>query len=516
MLSANAINADMSSDGKTWYVLVQDASFHLQVHIRLSGEKLLDYSCNCKNFQADGLCSHVVSGILYVRQQSSNATRELPKIRQSKSRELPRVKNLVANIPEEQLGNFILDYSKKDELFRLLFYARFIDQIDSGQISDFIDKIFPVIKSQQAKVPAKQIRQFIVVSRELMSQVQMYFSQQDLLKAFQIIFLLLKKSFYIHHYIGDAKSNFEQNHLELIRNYNEVFQSIEAPEFKERAHEMQLNLLESSFIKVEISEERKLWAPFIKSQTYVKRIQDIVSRQLSEGAQKSMSTKYFLTVLDLLTSDDGEINQKLLNQSYQSIYRLIHILIDNPFLGNTIDILKKIYLTYPLKHQLAITVLKAIPPDDYDEAFFDKNVALFEETNDLRFLEHCQKDRQRWDNQLGKIELRLNDLTNRQPLIRFYLFTEEVEKAKDSLLQSLDIVLLEKLDVQFASRDSRFIYKAYEMLTREYLSHHFGLKTLSFVDRIKRRIREWGGDKLLRQYNQFLQEEFSSREYLTP
>ena len=492
---------------------VQDSSFHYQINIQLKGEKLIDYYCNCNQFRTDGLCSHVVAAIFFVRQRSSPIKQERASSKGPKSKELPRIKNLLSSISQDSIADFLFDYSKKDELFRLLFYARFIDQLEPTQIPDFIDRVFPVIKTSQTKIQAKKIRQFTIVSQELMGQVQMYFSQQDLLKAFQIVFLLLKKSFYISHYIEEPNPVFDPNHLELIRNYNEVFKSIEAPEFKERAHEMQLELLQSSFVKADIVEERKLWAPFIENEQYRDQIREIISQHLNDSAQKSSGTRYFLIMLELMVSRDDELDDRLVLQSYQGVYRIIHLLIENHYFHGSYKTLKRIFVVYPLKYQLAFTLLKAIPPDTIDRDIFHRCIEFFEISSDMRFIEYMRKSSY-WESDQSVIEKNLVASSDKEPLIKYYLYVDDMTKAKRHLTEGLSIQLIERVDEMFALKDQVFLLDSYQVLTREYLNDHFGIKTLSFVDRVKRRIVDWGGDVMLGKFNKFIVKEFPSRKYL--
>ena len=109
------------------------------------------------------MCSHVVCALQYVRKEQQLISARKAESGSKKGKRITS-KGVVSQMNRLELAQFVLDYAKKDSLFKMLLSARQYEMLSYEEREALIDHSFPVLKTLNQKASAKSVNGFISFS----------------------------------------------------------------------------------------------------------------------------------------------------------------------------------------------------------------------------------------------------------------------------------------------------------------------------------------------------------------
>lgn len=516
LLEANAIHGAPTVNAPNyWALTVKDQSFHYEVKVHLVKDKIKDYDCNCVKFLKGEMCSHVVCALQYVRKEQQLISARKAESGNKKGKRITS-KGVVSQMNRLELAQFVLDYAKKDSLFKMLLSARQYEMLNYEEREALIDHSFPVLKTLNQKASAKSVNGFISFSEELSSVYTDFLSAQNYVDAYKLIFLLVKKSFYIKSKITKENARFLKNHVTLLELFKEITEIIEAPEFKEEINTQIIELITSSYITANLEEEKQIWIYLYQKKHIKEELRVIVKNLLKKGKgeNEDLDSYYFFGTLDLMLTPDSEIKEKISNLDNQSKYRYIQTLMTLSAVPETSELLEKFILYTSVNTFLIKQVLEKITATSISAELENRLVELFAKHEDSYYLEWLKSKTDDLSQLEGRIELILSEYPSKDLIIQFKLMQDKPEEAIQVMEQNLDLDVIKKYDRTLIKSNAKEILSLYKTLCAQYMTTHFGPKSREYLISVYQHLDAINAEKLKKELQSFMKNEFSTRNSL--
>ncbi|RMF29260.1 MAG: SWIM zinc finger family protein, partial [Bacteroidetes bacterium] len=101
----------------------------LEVEVQVSPSKVLAASCECEEFQGQGMCPHV-GAVLFALRREQQQRKERKRTRKPPTRRLT-VNAVIEQAPPEELLAFVRQYAKTNRAFALALKARFAGAVST-------------------------------------------------------------------------------------------------------------------------------------------------------------------------------------------------------------------------------------------------------------------------------------------------------------------------------------------------------------------------------------------------
>ncbi len=511
LLEQNSINAIPKSD-HLWDITVADQSFHYQLTITIKGDTIRNYQCNCNPYLSGNLCNHIAAAILYIRAKKQELLEQKSKKRRASIR-ITKIKDIVNKMTPEEMNQLITDYTKRDDLFKLVIYARKYDMLNESEKQNIIERSFPAHTQIGQKVTAKSLNSFLAICEELKAQYSKLISLENFREAFTLILLLLKKSFYIKSKMTTDHKGFNTNHNKLLENYYEIIEIIEAPEFKFLALDKTLELLNSSYISMQTEAEQNLWINIYNKPSHHPQLLEITSKYLSIGKSEDLKSYYFILSLQLLLNKDRGAD-RLLEIDAQQSYRIIQVLLQIQHVDGVKNLLKDIILTKKANNFLALQILGSMPSNYYDDNLRDAVIKLYISSGNTKFLDYIIFKEGENSDSKSYLEKRLKEHADPDNLINYYIQENRDTEAIVQLQDHLKMDRLMKFDAIFHNNHPEAILDMYKELCDDYMESHFGPQSRAYLLNIYQHLEKIGAIKIKNALIQHIQSEFAKRKSL--
>ena len=497
-----------------WSLTVIDQSFHYEVYALIERDRIAKYSCNCIKYQQGQLCAHVVSSLMIIRKIINSETLKKPeKTKPTGSRSL--VKKIVAGMNKIELSQFILDYTKREPIFKMLLLARQYENLTYSERIDLIEKSFPPLTAVGQKPSAKNINSFLAFNEEMSFVYNDFISHQNYVDAYNLTFRILKKSFYIKSKLQSDHLNFIKNHIYLLGQFNEITEFIEAPEFKEEIDSQIIELITSSYISANIVEEKLLWIYVYHKAALKAELQNIISQLIRKGKDQSdLESYYFFCTLDLLLTDKTLWEQKIKSIDNQSKYRIIHNLFALKTVEAKVSLLSQFIIYTDLNAHLIKQILIHIPQESLSEELENRLIELYARHEDsalIKWLMDCGQNREDFEDRLEK---KLSQYPSKDLIIQYKLLQKRPEEAIRIIKENLSLDLLSKYDIFFNADHSDDLIGLYKEVCLQFMNGHFGPASKDFLVGIYTHLDQIEAHKIKQKLQTFIKEEFSSRQSL--
>lgn len=512
LLEKSAINAKLKSTN-LWDITVADQSFHFQLTLTLKNDIIKEYQCNCNQFLSGKLCSHVCSALLFVRSKKDIIIQQKKATKRTTNR-LTKIRDIVKQMPKEEISQLILDYAKRDDLFKLVIYARQYDMLSSEEKVNVVERSFPIHTQIAQKVTPRSLNNFLAVCEELKAQFSKLIGTENFREAFHLILLLLKKSFYIKSKMTSEHKSFLDNHKRLLENYYEILEIIEAPEFKFLALDSTLELLSSSYISMESEEEQHLWINLYNKPSHHKQLSVITNKYLSIGKSEDLSSYYFIYTLQLLLDRQDKEGTVLEIDSQQS-YRIIQVLLKLQHVNGVKQLLKDLVIHKKANNFLALQILAALPNEFYDDDLRNTVIDLYVKSGNSEFLDFIVFEDGNVEASTKYLESRLHEHSNPGHLINYLIQEDRKEEALEHLDKNLDLKVLMKFDNQLYSDHGEAVLQLYKNVCDQYMESHFGPQSRDYLINIYQHLQRIGATKIKNKLIDHIQSEFAKRKSLT-
>ena len=137
-----------SKEGKSLYIFhTQEENQTIETEILLKGSHVKSSRCDCNEKDKDEYCKHIVVGLFLIRRDKSKP-KPKPKKRRSNSYSVDQI---LENISNEELVNFVKAYARKDQKFNLTMKASFARRVSTGDIDEKYHKILDKIIKPSTK-----------------------------------------------------------------------------------------------------------------------------------------------------------------------------------------------------------------------------------------------------------------------------------------------------------------------------------------------------------------------------
>ncbi len=501
-----------------WELVIIDNNLHYDTTLVLDGGKLKSYDCNCNRFDTQSMCSHVlVSGIAVrkkidaIRIEKKKGSRDTLKMRSG----IKSIQPLLNSLSKTELEDFLTSMSRKSPHFRLLLQARFLEHLNPEHLEGFIEQIFPALQQANQKLPASRINSFIEISNELKVHFKNLLSSHNLIEAYNLAYLHLKKTFYIKHQVTKEHLKLEKLHQELLANFKEIFKMIEAPEYKEFIVGQLVELLSASYISANKREEQELWIMLLLENEGQEFVRDLSNQHLIKSRFNDYESLYFIKTLEILSAPNPEkIIELIIKKDTQETYRIIHILINYKYLKEANLTLQLFYVKKELNHPLSKITIENIEPiaessDELESTTLD-NLFRF---RDIFFIDQLIRISGLHDRHIDRIRDQLNTITDLTFKGKVLLKIGHHKDAIALLSEHLTWELLKNFDATLIEIDEKVCLQMYQRVMNNFLGDHFGRHAQDFIKEVFDRVQVLGAQHWLRTLKTRIQKDFPERKF---
>lgn len=476
LMDSNAVSGGCSKSH--WDLIVRDQNYHYQVGAKINSQKIKSYQCNCKRSTNNLLCGHVVAALIYIRREQ-HRVKAAPTRRPS----MRKVNELISGLNKSELISIISAYSRKSNEFKLQLLAQLYDTLSNQEQIQLVERSYPTHTENTQKVAPKAANTFLMISENLILHLSNFIINEDYIQAYNLILRLLKKSFYIKSKLTREHKKLEQNHENLLRQYNVLIENVEAPEFKTVVIKETFDLLSSSSISADTKAEQLLWLQLYRDSTNRDHLLRIIHAYLAKGKSKSLGSYYFIKSLGLLIDPNGDqINVNSIDR--QESYRIVLILVGLEQLEGVEELLKQFVLRKKVNHFIAKQIIDNIEISTDEPAVIKAFLDLYISSGDADFLVKLRASQVNTAAIDNLINHYFEELTDPQHRIQYYLAVERYEEAIDVLKNDSSAALLNKFVKTLKETHQAEMVELYLTECSCYLKNHFGPKSREYLANI--------------------------------
>jgi hypothetical protein len=205
-----------------------------ETEVQLIGSKVKIASCECENFLQQGICPHIAATLMKLNdnRKEQEALRKIKQAHLIEANTSTRltIPNILKNINDAQLIEFIADYARTDKQFALALKTRFAgDLAATSDIAEhyktLIENTLKNAKNPKGKFTPKGWLQVFTLLDELKQKAETRYKTGELSSSFALIALVLPL---IHKFMrpSDApKFKLEKRQIllvEILRGYSEL------------------------------------------------------------------------------------------------------------------------------------------------------------------------------------------------------------------------------------------------------------------------------------------------------
>jgi len=493
----------------SYETVVEERSIRYETHISLKTSNLKTHHCNCVAWQKHGICKHVIAAIFAIRNTIATNAIEAKKTRSKVSKRKSSVDALLTQITNDELQQFVKAYSRKDKLFKLLLQGRFVNLLSEDELKSYVESSFPVLTKANEKVTPKQISTFLQVSDVLEPQFKAYIAQKDYVEAYRLIFLMLRKSFYIKSKLQTEKASFDNSHAQLINNYLETLNLIEAPEYREFLYLELKELLGTSYISANTYEERQLWLSLYRDLSK----HDILGELLEtyrNHRHEDVDSAYFMMMLQLLLAGSEEQAQIINDSDLQVAYRVLQLLQQYKDLPGVASIMSTYFCNKTLSNPLARLVISNLQ-NDIGQVLIDTGINYYLKYKNNEYLEWIKQHTTDWPATSHQIMSALEAKNDSFLKVQFHISNESFTEAGDVIKADNNWKLLTHFDETLFALAPDLVLNLYKNHIQTYLTEHFGLQSKDYTRMVFQRVYKVGGEKARKALASFIRDQFGER-----
>ena len=488
--------------------IVEERSIRFNTLIKLRGHRLSSHHCNCIKWGAEGFCHHIASTLIVIRKNFlDKKDASLKKKAKRTSGRKGSVDMLINQISPDEMLLFVKSFAKKDKLFKLLLQGTFVELLSQDELVLFIESSFPILTKPNEKISPARINLFLQVVEVLDVQFKDYISQKDYIQGYRLNFLQLRKSFYIKSKVKTERPKFESYHRQLINNYLETLNLVEAPEYRAYIFGELVELLSTSYISANTLEERHLWLSLYKDKEQHASLRDLTKIYQSHQ-HADISSAYFILMLELLLT---KTQTELINKAdLQTAFRVIQLLQRHKNLSGVTKLMKTYFINKPLSNSLASLILSYLE-DANKPNLISACINYYLKYKQDVYLTWLKKNGAQWDQIALEITSKLKKSKDHFLEVQFHLANDQVPEALEVIRTQQSWKLLTQFDEHLYHLDKKIMIDLYKDHIRKYLLDHFGTQAKDYSITMIQRIFKIGGDKAKSSILSYIKKEFKDR-----
>jgi hypothetical protein len=508
-----------------YVLLVKDENLHETEFLKPFTKKQ-KVTCDCSEFVKNGKCSHIVAGLFALRsrlqsEEENKINKRKQNIQKPKNNKL-NTSTILENITEEELKNFVGAFSSKNPKFSTALkvtFARKIDLEDNySKYKQLLDSIIKPVTTRDKSVSANEIKMLISVVKDLSEQFYDCLALEQFLEGFLIVENVINKVEYTKYHYEQAEKELNQYSKLFHSHIVSLLKADIAPELRKSIFEFLINLSKLSYYSYN---DARLNAIFIIFNNYKNEYEDndmlssIVAEKLASSFTKWENKPVLFTLQQLLSYKEEKkaisISGNNAKFSIEIIDNLIkldaikeaELLVNNLIQKDTTN--KNLY--YKL---LELLILK----EDYKE-FINQASSIFIKFKDFRIIDSIQKSMS--ESQKAKafklITKNLKESKESQFKAKYFLKIKDKASLIKLVIDEKDFRLIMSYDKYLINDYFEELNKTYLIATSQYLDTHIGTHSSVFITELSQHLHKIGGDKILKNINKLILENYSHRSH---
>jgi hypothetical protein len=538
LLAANALRQLKEVEKNLFLIHFTEGSSSTQkveTEVQLTGNKVKIASCECDTFMQNGVCAHIAASLLQLNEQrkAKEAAKKEIKAQAIEASTTTRltIPNILKNIDDAQLIDFIADYARSDKQFALALKTRFAgDLAATGDIAEhyktLIDNTLKNAKNQKGKFTPKGWLQVFTLLDELRQKAESRFRNGELPTSFALIAIVLPL---IHKFMRPSDSpkiKLEKRQVQLV----EILRGFtELPISPELSNEMWAFLSNewTQSVRHPFSERLFDWLfKQAKSEERTEKLLALVDHQLYVNRSFLEAKERLLTQKIQILQKAGRIeeaSQLILSASEQP--DVLYFAIENAFANRDFKLAKSL-----CRNGLAIFGGSPNAVDhienlllDIAEAEFDRVGILdyaekrFYKSLDLKYFEKMKivgLSAKKLDEILETLENQPLRLERRDALAAIYTSEQRFDKLTALILQVQSLDLLRRYGVDLWRQDTEGAIELHKKVIYEYLMSHLGRPPAQRIRQVLEMHIQRGGFELAAKLRQDFNRDFPERHSL--
>ncbi|MDZ7877292.1 MAG: SWIM zinc finger family protein [Saprospiraceae bacterium] len=505
----------------------------IETEVQLVGGKVKTAACECDTFKLNGMCAHIAASLLQLNEQkkAKEAAKKEIKVQQAieaSTNTRLTVPNILKNIDDAQLIDFIADYARTDKQFALALKTRFAgDLAASGDIAEhyktLIDNTLKNAKNQKGKFTPKGWLQVFTLLDELRQKAESRFRNGELPASFALIAIVLPL---IHKFMrpSDApKIKLEKRQVQLVeilRGFNELPIS---PELSNEMWDFLSHEWQQS-VRHPFSERLFDWLfKQAKSAERTEKLLALVDHQLHVNRSFLEAKDRLLTQKIQILQKAGRIDeacQLILSASEQP--DVLYFAIENAFANRDFTLAKSlckngltIFGNSPNALDQIESLLLDIAEAEYDRVdILDYAEKRFYKSLDLKYFEKIKAiglSTKKRDEIIKNLENQPLRLERRNALAAIYTSEKQFDKLTALILQVQSLDLLRRFGVDLWRQDTEGAIHLHKKVIYEYLMSHLGRPPAQRIRQVLEAHLQRGGLELTTKLRQDLIGDFTER-----
>lgn len=485
--------AIVENDKQLFTTIVKDSKDY-EVEVFKPFTKSQKFSCECLFFKANGYCKHQIAVLYALRNHfqdiiESKARQKTEAVSQRKAYQAITVSNLLQQINNQQLVDFVRSYAKTDKKFALALKIKFASKIDmpdnEAKYKYILDSLVKPVTGIAKNVKSADVRVFIQAVEELLAQAGDNTALEQYAESFYILKSCINKVNYCKNHYPFFQDELTNINIKLHIEFSNLLDHRLSVELKEKIINYIKELADTSYYRYDHVNHHIIKICLDKKILNSNELKEVLLRQ----SKKSYRTDEELSVIfALLYHLEGGKNSSYLPADKVYLYEsIINQLIIAGWLYDAIQLVEKLVNKFPKSFNYRFTyiaiLLKLGKTDELTKAIFESYLA----TNDLRFID-LAKDvlgAQQLQSLFADIK---KDLLNRtsdiQLLLNFYLRAELMDDLMEMLEKLEDFRYLMSYDKILYQKYSERLAILYEKMVESYLNTHVGSVSNTFIDEL--------------------------------
>lgn len=310
-----------------WSFDVKDGSSY-EIEILISPSKVVNYSCDCKHFKTNGSCKHIIAALYHLRmiktkkvERNSKPTRSVPK--------KLNIPNILNQIDQSELKNFIRNYARKDKKFSTALKATFARKIElennEEKYESILNSVIRPATGTDYSISAQSIKHLLSVAAQFDAQFEDAVSLKQYTEAFYIVKSLLGKIAYVNHWTKSENELILNANKHFHKQFRLLLELEIAPSLEREMDKFGLELCNRSYYHIAHAEHNLLLILLdpLRLESKEQKLVDLLSRKLSSSLLHDYELEKLWTIRQYFVEKKIDLpKQKTPSLSSHSVYRI--------------------------------------------------------------------------------------------------------------------------------------------------------------------------------------------------
>ena len=515
---------ELTETEKNLYTAVVRDGKDYEVEVYKPFTKTQKFSCECLFFKANGICKHQAALLFAVRshiQDILDSKEEKKKVVKTEKRAYHSltIGNILNQINQEDLTDFVRNYSKTDKKFALAFKIHFARKIDlqdnEAKYKGVLDALIKPVTGLEDRVKASDVRAFVHAVEELVAQAGDTTALGQYAESFHILKNCINKVSY-------SKTHYNYFHTELAQLSNRLHEELAilmqqtlSIELKENIEKYISELSETSYYRYEDINHNIVRICIDLGFLDHTAILEILYRQVEKTYRTDTELCVIYAFIYHLT---GKKQVLELPQKHYNLYEtIINQLISAGWLENASRLAESMIKKFPKSFNYRFTYIALLLKLKQDKGLSKVFIESYLATSDLRFIDLAKDvlDKSQFDALCEEIKFMLKKKKNSdQSQLSFYARAELYTDLIELLEQLSDFRYLMNYDKLLYEKYSERLAQLYEHMVEDFLTTHVGAVSNTFIDEVISHFQKQKMPKLINKIVLLIEMKFPHRSRL--